>query len=309
MRKPTVTIALLAASLGSEVAVAQTCSCAAVPLLGSMQSAPTNDGQWHLGTTYEFHDVSELVAGSSTVPDTTGRERRSSSLIVEASRGLTEKWSLSALISGVEHERDVGGEFVRASGLGDGLVIARYSVRNISLYSDSALAFGVGVRAALGDDDTTRDGVALAEDMHPSTGANGGILMAYWAKSLNEAGSKQIYASGSYGSYGANDRNYRFGDEVIASFGSTIRTQGRWSFNLEVSMRDADRDRRNASEISNTGGRWLDLNAGVQYRVNESLGVSFGGSIPIERDLNDQLQFTTKYAARAAVSYVFGGEL
>ena len=74
-------------------------------------------------------------------------------------------------------------------------------------------------------------------------------------------------------------------------------------------MRDAARDRRNASEISNTGGRWLDLNAAVQYRLNESLGVSFGGSIPIDRDLHDQLQFTTRYAARAAVSYVFGGDL
>ena len=193
MSKLTPAAALLAALLTSEAARTQTCSCAAVPLLGSMQTSPTNEGEWYLGTTYEFHDVSELVAGSSTIPDTTGRDRTTSSMIIEGSRGLTEKWSLSALISGVEHEREVGGQFVSASGLGDGLVIAKYSLKRISLYSDSALAFGIGARVALGDDDVTREGVELAEDMHPSTGANGGIVMGYWARSMNDAGSVQIY--------------------------------------------------------------------------------------------------------------------
>ena len=295
-----------AGTLGIESAHAQTCSCAAVPLLGSMQSSPTNEGEWYIGTTYEFHDVSDLVAGSTTIPDATGRERRSTALVVEASRGLTDKWSISMLVSAIEHERAVGGEFVTGSGLGDGMLIAKYAFRNISLYSDSALAVGFGARLAIGADDLTRDGVFLAEDMHPSTGANGGIAWVYWARAMNDSAGTQIYASASYASNGKNFRNYRFGDESIVTFGSTIQTRGRWGFNVELSFRDAERDRRLAGEITNTGGQWLDLNAAVQFRVNEALAVSVGGSVPVARDLHDQLQFTTNYATRASLSYVFG---
>ncbi len=97
---------------------AQTCSCAAVPILGSMQLASPKSNQWFLGTTYDFHDASELVAGSSTIPDRTGRDRTSQALIVELSRGLTEKWSFSALLSAVDHEREVNGSRASASGLG-----------------------------------------------------------------------------------------------------------------------------------------------------------------------------------------------
>ena len=144
---------------------AQTCSCAGVPILGSMQLASPKNQQWFLGTTYEYHDVSELVAGSSTVPDQTGRDRTAQAFIVELSRGLTEKWSFSALLSAVKHERAVGGIAASASGLGDAIVMLKYSPRSISLYSDTALSFGIGSRIPVGVDDATRQGVPLAEDI------------------------------------------------------------------------------------------------------------------------------------------------
>jgi len=37
------------------------------------------------------------------------------------------------------------------------------------------------------------------------------------------------------------------------------------------------------------------------------LAVKAAAKIPVARDLNDQLQFTTKYAFRLSLSYVFGG--
>jgi hypothetical protein len=180
------------------ISLAQTCSCAAVPLLGSMELASPINGQWYLGTTYEYHDVSDLVAGSSSITDLTGRDRTSEAFVVEVSRGITEKWSFSALLASVEHNREVSGVRANASGIGDAIVMVKYSPQSISLFSDTALSFGLGSRIPVGEDNATLNGITLAEDMQPSTGAYGGMLWVYWAKALNDAKSKRIYASASH---------------------------------------------------------------------------------------------------------------
>ena len=297
----------LALSMFPLPSMAQTCSCALVPLLGSMQLASPNDGQWYVGTTYEFHDVSELVSGSSTVPDLTGRDRTTEALVVEASRGITEKWSVSALLSAVDHEREVGNVNASATGLGDAVVMAKYSPKSISLYSDTALSFGLGARIPVGEDDATRLGVPLAEDMQPSTGAYGGMLWGYWAKALNAPKSARVYASASFTQNGENDRDYQFGDETTVTIGGAYQTQSAWGFNLELLYRNAERDQRNSVVIPNTGGEWLDVIPAIQYHVSETLALKAAAKIPVSRDLHDELQFTTKYAFRLSLSYVFGG--
>jgi hypothetical protein len=287
---------------------AQTCSCAAVPILGSMESASPKNKQWFLGTTYQYHDISELVAGSSTIPDATGRDRTSQAFIVEISRGISEKWSASALFTAVDHHREVNNNSADASGLGDSMLMVKYAPKTISLYSDTSLSFGLGARIPTGVDDARQLGVILAEDMQPSTGAFGAIAWAYWAKALNDSRATRIYASGSYTRNGENDRDYQFGEETTVSLGGAHQTQTPWGFNLELLYRDADRDQRNSVEIPNTGGKWLDIIPAVQYHLTESLAVRASAQFPISRDLNDEVQFTSKYAYRLSFSYVFGGE-
>ena len=272
-----------------------------------MQLASPIDGQWYLGTTYEYHDVSDLVAGSTSIPDLTGRDRTAQALVFEASRGITEKWSVSALLSVVEHEREVNNVRATASGLGDAIVLVKYSPKSISLYSDTALSFGLGSRIPVGENDATRLGVPLAEDMQPSTGAFGGILWAYWAKALNDSKSLRIYSSASYTENGENDRDYQFGREITWGIGGAYQTQSPWGFNLELLYRNAERDQRNSVDIPNTGGEWLDAIPTIQYHVSETLALTASAKLPVWRNLKDQLQFTTKYAFRLSMSYVFGG--
>ena len=272
-----------------------------------MQLASPSNKQWFLGTTYEYHDVSELVAGSSSIPDRTGRDRTSQAFVVEASRGITDKWSISALLSAVDHDREVGGVQASASGLGDAILMLKYTPKSISLYSATAFSFGIGSRIPVGVDDATRQGITLAEDMQPSTGAYGGMIWVYGAKALNDSKGARIYTSASYTQNGENDRDYQFGDETTVTFGGSYQTQTPWGFNLELLYRNAERDQRDSVDIPNTGGAWLDIIPAVQYHLTESLALSAAAKIPIRRDLNDQLQFTTKYAIRVSLSYVFGG--
>jgi hypothetical protein len=289
-------------------AIAQTCSCASVPILGSMELASPKDQQWYLATTYEYHDISDLVSGSDSITDVTGRDRTSEALIFEASRGLSEKWSISALLAAVSHEREVNNIRASASGLGDAIVMAKYSPQTISLYSDTTWSFGFGGRIPVGSNDETQNGITLAEDMQPSVGAYGGVLWGYWAHALNDSKSARIYASVSYTQNGENDRDYQFGAEATATLGGNYQTQSPWGFGVDLVYRTAERDQRASTDIPNTGGEWLDIIPSAQYHLTETLAIRASGKFPLARNLNDALQFTTKYSFRLSLSYVFGAE-
>jgi len=271
-----------------------------------MELATPGDGKWFLAATYEYHDASELVSGSSTVPDQTGRDRTSQAFVVELSRGLGEKFSFSALLAGVNHERKVGGIRDDVTGLGDAIVMLKYSPTTISLYSRNALSFGVGAQLPIGENDASSDGVVLAEDLQPSTGAYAGMFWAYAARALNESKGARVYASATHTHNGENDRDYQFGHSTTASLGASYQTQSPWGFNLELLFRHAERDQRAGVDIPNTGGEWLDIVPAVQYHINDSVALRASGKIPLSRDLNDQLQFTTKYSVRLTLSWVFG---
>ncbi len=298
----TIAVLLLAATDSA----ATTCSCAGVPLLGSMQLATPGGGKWFLAGSYEYHDASELVSGSSTVPDSTDRDRTSEVLMFEVSRGLWDKVSFSALIAAVRHDRTVGGIHNSASGLGDAIVVLKYSPTSISLYSRNAFSMGIGARVPLGEDAATSGGIVLAEDMQPSTGAFGGLVWIYAARALNEPASARIYFNATYMNNGENDRDYQFGHETTASVGAGYQTQSPWGFNVELLYRHTERDKRASVDIPNTGGEWLDIIPTVQYHISDSMALSASAKIPVARNLNDQLQFTTKYAARLTFSYIFG---
>jgi hypothetical protein len=292
--------------LSAAPAGAATCSCATVPLLGTMELATPSKDKWLLASTYEYHDISDLVSGSSSVPDETGRDRTSQALILEASKGLSERWSVSLLGSFVEHDRRVGDAHDSASGLGDAIVMLKYSPRRMGLYSHNELSFGVGARLPIGANDEKAGDIVLAEDMQPGTGAWGGILWLYTARALNEAASARIYGNITYTYNDENDRNYRFGAESTAAFGVSYQTQTPWGFNGELLYRHTERDRRNDANIPNTGGEWLDFVAAAQYHVNEQTALRLSAKLPVSWDLNDALQFTTRYAARLTVTYAFG---
>lgn len=226
--------------------------------------------------------------------------------MLETSRRLFGKVSFSALLSTVKHDRTVGGIHDSASGLGDAIIVLKYAPVSITPFSRNAFSIGVGGRLPIGEDDATSGGIVLAEDLQPSTGAAGSIVWVYAARALNEPATARIYANTTYTNNDDNGRNYQFGHETTASLGASYQTQTPWGFSGELLYRQTERDKRASSTIPNTGGEWLDFVPAVQYHVNESLALRASAKIPVHRNLNDQLQFTTKYSFRLTLSYVFG---
>ncbi len=178
---------------------------------------------------------------------------------------------------------------IDVSGLGDAVLMFKYSPKAISLYSKNSLSFGIGSRLPIGENDASRQGFTLAEDLQPSTGAFGAIGWVYGARALNDSTSLRTYGSLTYTYNGDNDRDYQFGHTTTASIGGSYQTESPWGFNLEVLFSHSERDRRASVDIPNTGGKWLDFIPAVQYHLNESLAVRASAKIPLSRDLNDQL--------------------
>lgn len=271
-----------------------------------MELATPGDGKWFLAATYEFHDVSDLVAGSSSIPDQTGRDRTSEALIMEVSKGLSEKLSFSALLAAVAHDRKISGVHDKGAGLGDAILMLKYAPAVVSLYSRNALSIGIGARLPIGESNTAEAGITLAEDLQPSTGAFGSVVWLYAARAINESASARVYANLSYTNNDDNDRNYQFGHETTASIGASYQTQSPWGYNAELLYRSTKRDKRAGATIPNTGGEWLDIVPALQYHITEQMALRASAKIPLSRNLNDQLQFTTRYAFRLTFSYVFG---
>lgn len=286
---------------------AATCSCAGVPLLSAMDTSSTEPGDLFLNYTAELHEISDLVQGGDEINDETGRERSSLSHVISGSYGLNDHWAISGLVSHVEHKRRIGlSQFAerQVSGIGDAVLLARYTPFYITPFSRNELSLGLGIRIPVGENDGGGV-IPLSEDMQPSTGAYGKILWGSYSHTFNQAGTWQFNSSLNYTSNDENDRKYTFGDQFNFAAGMSWYSSNKLTLAGTLRYRWVGADERSNFEVPNTGGQWLDFVPALQYSVNEKLGVTISGRIPVKRKLEGVLQFTTSYAYSLALSYAY----
>lgn len=290
-------------------ALAATCSCAGVPLLTSIDTSASEKGDLYINYSAENHQISDLVSGSDDVRDETRRDRRSLSQVITASYALTDRWSVSALVSHVEHSRRIGTSFLgetTSSGMGDSVILLRYTPVFITPFSRYELSLGVGARIATGKDNVTRNGISFSEDMQPSVGAGGGILWASYSYAFNQAATLQFNTSANYTfNYEDNERDYTFGDEFNLALGLSQSIGSKFGYSAALHYRTTRADRRFGFAIPNTGGKWLDFVPSIQYSITDNLNVGLSGRIPVARELNGVLQFTTSYSYGLSLAYGF----
>ena len=99
--------------------------------------------------------------------------------------------------------------------------------------------------------------------------------------------------------------NMHFGDEFNYALGISQSIGTRFGYSVALRYRTTKADRRFDFEIPNTGGKWLDLIPAVQFAITDRLNLGLSGRIPVARDLNGVLQFTTSYSYALALSYGF----
>ena len=286
---------------------AATCSCAGAPVLIYLDTSATEKGQLFLSYTAEDHQINDLVSGSDDVQDETGRDRSSFSHVLSGSYALTDRWSFSALTSYVEHKRRIGSSFfgdTSVTGLGDSVLLARYTPLAITPFSRHQVTLGAGFRLPTGENEAT-DGFIVSEDMQPGTGALGTIAWATYSYAFNQAATLQFHLSANYTRNDENDRKYHFGNESNLATGISQTLGTRFSYSALLRYRHTEPDERGSFELPNTGGQWLDFVPAVRYSITEKFSASLTGRIPVARDLNGALQFTTSYSYALSLSYGF----
>jgi len=288
-------------------AFSATCSCAGVPLLTSIDTSATEKGQLFISYSAEDHQISDLVSGSDDVTDETDRDRNSFSQVLSASYGLTDYWAVSGLVSYIEHNRRIGSSIIgktSTSGIGDSVLLLRYTPLFFTPFSRHQISLGLGVRIPTGDDDFG-SGFVFSEDMQPSTGAWGEIAWASYSYAFNQAGTMQLNTSVNYTANEENDRKYAFGNEFNLFSGFSHSIGSKFGYSAGLRYRTTRADRRFGFEIPNTGGQWVDFVPGISYTVTDHLSLGLAGRIPVWRNLDGVLQFTTSYAYSFSMSYGF----
>jgi len=299
-------IASISAVLYGPAALSATCSCAGVPLSSSDGFVATEAGEAQLSIDYNFHDISDLVAGSERINDETERDRASETVLVRYGYGLTDRWTLGALTSYVRHERQVGisNEANQVStGMGDSLLSASYTPEKITVFNRQQLTYGLAIRIPTGEEDNGSP--LFLEDMQPGQGAWGGTAWVYWARAYSQQARWKTFVSLSHSETGENSREYSFEGETNLSAGVSYSSDYGLALQGALEVREADAHTRFGGELPNTGGRWVNASFSAQYTMTPVLAIRTSMVVPVSRDLNGSLQFTTRRQWSLGMVYSF----
>ena len=302
------TVLLFIRIFGTNSAFGQACGCAGSPLLGSLENPSTPKGSWDFGLNYEYNELNELVLETEELNDSNSR-RNSQSLMLEASRGLTDRWSITALLSYIRHERESfslegygTGSYLRTRGIGDAVLLLKYRILPQKFGLPFAASIGGGVKFPVGESGITDKNVFVAENMQPVTGSWDPIIWGYSSYAFDTPGYKKLFSVLSYRFTGENDRDYRFGNEFVGILGFSYKSGYKFDYHLTARYRSTLANKRNDWKIPNTGGTWLFIIPGININISNIFSIRLSGKIPVYRKLNG-IQLTTRYTASLMMFY------
>lgn len=289
---------------------AQTCSCAGAPLLGTQSAGATGQGNFIGGITYEFNQITSLYSGSTQITNDSA-DRHTQSVLFELNYGITDRLSASGTFSYVRKERTSGlsspgrSQTSTTAGIGDGIILMRYTLLPQTLWNRYHIAAGGGVKAPLGSTSLNNpNGLRFNADMQPGTGAWDGVIWSNLATNFLPMSTMNLSLTSSFRLTGTNERfaegdDYRFGNEFISILGLSDTITDRISYKINARYRSASSDQRNESIQPNTGGRWITLIPDVYINTSDRTSLKLSGQIPLYQELNG-LQPSTTYALSAS---------
>lgn len=290
---------------------AQTCSCAGAPLISSQSLGIPAKGNLVVGLTGNYNNIDKLYSGTDELINRTS-ERNTFTSLLEINYGLTDRLSLTGAFTYVRKERtaglqtQAGAQTLQTSGVGDAILIVKYSLIRQTLWKPFQLVIGGGGKAPLGSNSLRSQGLALNADMQPGTGSwdgMGWMLFSYTLRSQN----MHFFTMNSYKMnssakrFGSND-NYEFGNELNSIAGVQGPAFNKFSYGLKLKYRSSGQDLRNGSHMPSTGGEWLNAEMGITYQISDRFSIQAAGEIPLYRDVTGT-QPTTSYILNTSLFF------
>lgn len=290
----------------------QACCSAGTPILGSLESSTTAKGNLQLSLTYDYNTLKSVFEGSKRIEDDK-RERISNSVLLEATYGLNEKFSLTGLFSFINQRRIISSSLgdeniLSSSGFGDVLILIKYELLSKNIFNQRQLALGVGPKIPIGISDKTQNGILLPADMQPGSGSWDLVFWGYYSEGFMPDLPLNIFITASYKLNTSNDRfsnsdaGYKFGNEFISSIGAGYRTDTIFDYSFSFRFRTTAVDQFDNQEVPNTGGLWIYALPGLNVKITDNLITRLTGQIPLYRNLQGT-QLTTSYTLSASIFY------
>ncbi len=314
MKKRLLILTIIILFINQQEAHGQACCSSGTPLLSTMELPGTPPGQWQFVFTYDFNYLDDVIAGTQRVGESQ-RKRISQALLLEISYGITHRLSVSAMITGIQQERRVRsplegttGEITRTRGIGDGIVLMKYTLHQQTIMDQRELSIGIGPKIPLGRSQVRIDNILLPADLQPGSGAWDLVFWAYGFKGFVPRSPTSLFGSityritGSNDRFGINDTGYSFGNEFQASFGAGYRTDTPFDATLMIRYRITGKDRFDGDFVSNTGGQWLYAVPGINIKLHELFQMRIDGQIPLYRNLKGT-QLTTTFTSSVSFFY------
>ncbi len=291
------------------VAIGQACCSAGVPLLGSLELPAMPAGQWQFALTYERNTLQDVVAGSERLDDSF-RERIVNTMMLETSYGLSDRWSLSALVSMIQQRRSIQSPLssnimdrLDTRGIGDAVVLLKYNVMPLTMSTQRELTLGAGPKIPVGKHDLRSNGILAPADMQPGTGAWDAVAWAYFYQGFLPTTRLNVFGNVSARYTGTNSFDYRFGNEFITTLSTSYRTDTFFNVSMSLRYRNVTPDQRFGEDIANTGGQWFMVIPGINFKIAQDWTLRTTAQLPVYRELNGT-QLTTSYRFSVSLFYV-----
>ncbi len=313
--KRLITILMTIWAINGNMAVhAQACCSSGTPLLSTMELPGTPAGQLQIALTYDYNYLDDVIAGTQRIGESQ-RRRISQSVLLELSYGITNRLSISSMLTGIQQERrvrspleGVNGERTRTRGIGDGIILLKYTLHPQTIQDQRELSMGIGPKIPFGNSLVKNNDILLPADLQPGTGAWDLVFWGYGFKGFVPRSPLSLFSSVTYRITGSNDRfgtgngGYSFGDEFQAAIGAGYRTDSPFDATLLFRYRTTGRDRFDGDFVSNTGGHWVYVVPGVNIKLFDTVQMRIDGQIPIYRNL-DGTQLTTTFSSSITFFY------
>ncbi len=292
-------------------AFSQVCSCGGVPLIGSLSIPDTQKGQIILKASFESKSINQLYSGRERLGGAT-RSQTVQSSILEGTIGLSDRFLLSLTLSGVNQVRRtkiaaLPSNKLRTAGIGDAVVLL---IWNVSKRTENRLEFqlGAGLKAPLGQSDLRDNGILIAGDMQPGSGAWDGII---WGRASFTGSKSQTMKSAltlSHNFRGKNDHfsdngeTYQFGAETQIMVDLFSRSILGVIPSMGLIFIDLAASDFGGSRLTNSGGTWINIKAGVASSFTSNWGLALSGERPMYQDVNGT-QLTKSWSALISLIY------
>lgn len=284
-----------------------------------------NKGWFRVGYEFEYIDQDQLMEGTKKAHAHGGHSHHDEVYTVNrihrltGSYGFTDRLSADVTLPFVsrshQHVHHHHGQDITDTwsfdGLGDLGVTGRYTLLKPMSWPELSLI--AGVEFPTGKDEVANDGGAHAEpgitpgskSYDVSSGL--GLHKSFQAKTLSgQTATLPVFLVSTYRWNGKGEEDYRIGDVWTTNLGMNYPLASRLALltQLNVLIKAHDGEGKTSEEVEKTGGEFVYVSPGLQYRIAGGLYASALVQIPVHQRVNET-QLTSDYNYMFNLFYQF----